>query len=402
MSVSGVSSEAVAPADVRLAFPKEEFIARRDRVVAEMQARGLDLLLVSTPPNFYYLTGIFTGLISNFVFKLAITAKGDGIWIGRHTEMSNVRARAAGSWATETRSILDSMDPYEELARQVKSLVGSGSRVGIDYASMCLSVAGFERLKANAPHVDFVDASGLVEKFRAIKSAGELDYLRRAGAISGAAIRTALGNIRAGHTDRDIASDLFSTAVKLGSEPMSMGPFVPTGLRTFQAHSSWIGAELRPGDLINTELAAVVARYNTPVFRVAVVGEPSDELKRFYDASRAGLEAGLSGIEPGMTSHDADAVVRAAIERTPYAEYFTVRAAYGIGIGMQPTWAESAVLAFRPNDRTVIRPGMTVHIVPALYKQDIGCVCCSMPVEVTDSGVHPLTDISPDLIVVNL
>lgn len=402
MTVLEASAHAGTPGATALPFSSEEFTSRRDKVTAAMQQRGLDLLLVSTPPNFYYLTGIFTGLISNYVFKLAISAKGEGTWIGRHTEMSNVRARASSSWARDTRSILDSADAYEDLARHVSSLVQVGARIGVDFASMCLSVAGFERLKASAPHLEFVDASGLVEKYRAIKSPAELSYMREAGAISGQAITTALARITSGSTDRDLAVNLFSEAVQLGSEPMSMGPFAPTGLRTFQAHASWIGQEIRPGDLINAELAAVVARYNTPIFRVAVAGRPSDEIRRFHDASYAGLEAALRHIEPGMTSHDADAVVRSAIEKTPYADYFTVRAAYGIGIAMQPTWGESAVLSFKPNDQTLIEPGMCVHVVPALYKQDLGCVCCSMPVKVTENGLRPLTDIAPELIVVDM
>lgn len=381
-----------------LPFDEPEYETRRRNVLQSMEERGLDLLLVSAPANFFYLTGIYTGLISNYVFMLALFRDGKGIWIGRHTEMSNVRSKAHLTWASETISILDSSDAYESLAHHVTRLVPAGARVGVDYSSFCLSVAGFERLRRTAGSIDFVDASGLIEKHRAFKSPAELCYMRAAGRLSGQAIERALARFSPGQTDTELAATLIESAIRLGSEPMSMGPYVCAGLRTFQAHSSWVNAPIVEGDLINLEIAAVVARYNTPVFRIGVVGRHTDSIRRFADASLAGLEAGLSGIEPGMTSHQADALVRHAINKTGYGEYFTVRAAYGIGIGMQPTWGENSVASLKPNDTTLLQPSMCFHLVPALYKNDLGCVCCSMPIEITDGGVSCLTEIDPALI----
>jgi len=143
----------------------------------------------------------------------------------------------------------------------------------------------------------------------------------------------------------------------------------------------------------------VVARYNTPAFRVSVIGQPSDELKRFHDASYAGLEAGLANIKPGVTSGEADRVVRAAVEKKGFGEYFVVRAAYSIGLGFSPGWGEDHVMSIRPGDHRVIEPGMCFHLVPALYKEGLGAVCCSMPIEITKSGCRPLTSIEPKLFV---
>lgn len=134
----------------------------------------------------------------------------------------------------------------------------------------------------------------------------------------------------------------------------------------------------------------------SPLPRQGDLGRPA--LALAGRAGLTGLEAGLNGIEPGMTSHQADALVRDAINKTGYGEYFTVCAAYGIGIGMQPTWGENAVASLKPNDATLLQPSMCFHLVPALYKSNLGCVCCSMPIEITDSGVSCLTDLDAALI----
>ena len=180
---------------------------------------------------------------------------------------------------------------------------------------------------------------------------------------------------------------------------MCNGPFVTTGQRSYLAHSSWAGVPIGRGEIVDTEMAAVVARYNVPTFRVSVIGQPSDELRHFHDASQRGLEAGLANIVPGMTSGEADQVVRSAVGKAGYGDHFVVRAGYSIGLGFGPRWSENHVMSIRPRDPRVLEPGMCFHLVPALYKEGLGAVCCSMPIEITERGCKPLTSIEPKLFV---
>ena len=143
-----------------------------------------------------------------------------------------------------------------------------------------------------------------------------------------------------------------------------------------------------------------MARYCAPVYRIAMRGEPSAELARFHDASRAGLLAGMEKIGPGLTSHDADRVVREAISEAGYLEYFTVRAGYSVGLGFVPSWDEDHIMKLRPNDTRLLEPGMVFHLVPALYKAGVGAVCCSNTVHVTENGLEALVPIEPELLVV--
>ena len=102
-----------------------------------------------------------------------------------------------------------------------------------------------------------------------------------------------------------------------------------------------------------------------------------------------------------MTSTEADAIVREPIVKAGYGEYFTVRAAYGIGVGFAPGWGENSVINIRPRDRRRLEPGMCFHVVPALYRQDLGAVCCSMPIHITTTGIERLTAIEPKLFVLD-
>ncbi len=100
-----------------------------------------------------------------------------------------------------------------------------------------------------------------------------------------------------------------------------------------------------------------------------------------------------------MTAQQADAAVRDAVARAGFADCFPVRAAYGIGIGFSPSWAEQDVAQIRPGDQRRLQPGMCFHLVPALYREDLGAVCCSLPIHLTERGVEPLADIEAELFV---
>lgn len=400
--MTGTQQPAARENEITLPFSDEEYRARRERVLSAMEERGIDLLLVSSRPNYYYLTGLRAGVtVTEYLFVFALTKGGDGLWVGRRTEMSNVRALADVSWTREGAAIDDSVEPYGALAKAIVDIAGASATIGVELASAVPTPAGLETMKRVASGLHIVDSSGLIEQMRAVKSPAELDYMRAAGSISGSAIERAIGSLRSGMTDSALAANLIGEAIRLGSEPMSLGPFVSTGRRSYLAHSSWLNVPIREGDLINTEIAAVVARYNAPVFRVSVLGRPSDEVRRFHDASLAGLRAGLEHIKPAMTSHQADKVVRDAIDKAGFGEYFPVRAAYSIGIGLPPTWSENNAMSIRPGDERVLTPGMCFHLVPALYKRDLGAVCCSYPICITDAGVEPLTDIPAELFVVD-
>ena len=381
-------------------FSQGEFAGRRDRLVELFKQRSIDIAVVSSPANFYWLTGLSAN-ITTHVFCLVLRADGRGLWIGRRMEMSNVDALSGWCWANEAIPIDDSDDAHLRLGEALQRIAGSSARVGIEFAAPQVSAAGMAKLKAAAPQIRFEDTSGLVESLRATKSPAELAYLREAGAIAGTAMTAALGSLREGASDSDLAAALLGEAIRRGSEPMAEGPYVAAGPRSFRAHSSWGSRAIRRGEVIDTEMAAARARYHTPVFRISVLGKPGDELRRMHDASRAGLLAGLEKIGPGLTSAEADAIVREPIVRAGFGDCFTVRAAYGIGIGSPPGWGENSVVNIRPGDKRVLEPGMCFHIVPALYKSALGAICCSMPIHITSDGVERLTAIEPELFVLD-
>lgn len=381
-----------------LPFPETEYQERVAKIKTRMNERGVDALLICVPQNYYYLTGFLTGCPHSLMF-LVIPLEGAPLWIMRRTEMSNLRALAPDMWAKEGIGVADSDDPIRVLARCLRDMGLDRARLGIEKTALFFTIAQYEQLTALVPDAAYHDITGLIEHERRVKSPWELDHMRKAGAITSRAIEAGFDALQEGVTDSDLAAAMLSRAIHEGGDRMGMLPFVSAGPRSYCAHASWIGSGIGRGEIVNAEMAGSYRAYHVPIFRVFSIGQPSDTVLRMQAASEAGLHAGLDGIRAGMTSHEADSIVRRAIEKEGYGENFVVRAAYGLGVAVAPGWGEPAVMQIMPEDQRVLEAGMCFHLVPAIYVEGTGCICSSMPLIITETGVERLTDLKPELFV---
>jgi Xaa-Pro dipeptidase len=77
-------------------FPDEEFAARRAKLAAAMAAADLDGLVVSTPENIFYLTGLdHQGFFA--LHLLVVTAAAEMTLIARAMERVTVADQVTGS-----------------------------------------------------------------------------------------------------------------------------------------------------------------------------------------------------------------------------------------------------------------------------------------------------------------
>ena len=65
--------------------------------------------------------------------------------------------------------------------------------------------------------------------------------------------------------------------------------------------------------------------------RTFVLGVPSPEVVRIYDAVLAANQSGRLAIRPGMAAQEVDRIARRAITLAGYGEYFIHRAGHGLG-----------------------------------------------------------------------
>jgi Xaa-Pro dipeptidase len=383
-------------AEKDLAFPVEEFRRRLRVVQDEIEARALDATLVFGPANLFYLSGYETIGFANYQLAV-VTPGGEPRLLVR--ELESAPARRFSWLASDPVAWDDDQDPVEATAAMLRSLGLDRGRVGVDERSMFLSVRSYKRLSQLLPELALADGSGIVEKARRVKSALEMECFRKAAAYTHAGMLAALEAVFEGSSDNQVGAAAAEAMYAAGSEYVASGPTVTTGYRSGIAHTTFARNPIARGDAVLVELGGVHRRYTAALMRSAVVGPPSDLVRRMYDACSRGLDAAIGAIRPGATSGSVHEACQRVIDDAGFEPNFRKRLGYSMGVGFAPGWGEGSFLELKRGDETVLEPGMVFHLPPALRVYSVAGAGCSETLAVTDGGVELLTDFPRDLVI---
>ena len=281
-----------------LAFTREEYLGRIDRVRGRMKARGLDALLLHTPENICYLSGFQTSGYY-FVQALIVPADKDPVFVVRALEKLNVDA---WSWLADDQVVayMDYDNPAGIVFAAISDLGLASGRLGFEMDGYSfLPIARYEELKTRLADAKLVNGSGMVEKERAIKSPAELDYIRQACRITELGMGAVRDNLRAGITENELAGHVQKAVVGAGGEYPGLPLFLSSGWRTSVPHANPTDKVIETGDHVFTELTGVVRRYAGPLFRTFSVGEPTPLVARTAAITEDILEAVIAAVRPG-------------------------------------------------------------------------------------------------------
>ena len=150
-----------------------------------MDERGIDTLVVSDPSNMAWLTG-YDGWSFYVHQAVIVTSDGQPHWWGRAQDVKGAQLTSyldddhIHGYADDYVQAVD-RHPMQDLAGL---LLGMEARsVGVEMDNYYFSAAAWETLRREISQVRFLDATGLVNWQRAVKSAQELEYMRRAARI---------------------------------------------------------------------------------------------------------------------------------------------------------------------------------------------------------------------------
>src|SRR4029077_2215896 len=97
-------------------------------------------------------------------------------------------------------------------------------RIGCEKQNWNLTGDRYEDLRKALPDASMVDATEVVEGLRAIKSAAEIEYLRRAARISDLAVQAGIDAVRDGVSENDVAKAILQTMIAEGGEYIATWP----------------------------------------------------------------------------------------------------------------------------------------------------------------------------------
>ena len=375
-------------------FPREEYDRRLARVREGMASHGIEVLLLFSPENLFYLAGYNTVGYTNYQCLL-VPMDEDPVLVVRLLE----RPVAEATTRLDTIFVYeDHEDPASAVRRALHEAGLASRRQGAERTSSLLGVQAYFHLQ-EVLGTDLIDGSGIVEAVRLIKSSLELECFRRAARCTESGVRAALEAIAEGKTENDVAAEGYRHMLAAGSEFFSSFGAVTSGEKAGIAHTTFHRRTLRRGDAVMIEIGGVWNRYTSPLFRTAAVGEASPELHRMFDACRTALEAAVSAMRPGARSRDVQAACQAVIDERGYEPNFRKRVGYAIGVSFPPGWGEGHIMDLKHHDERELRPGMVFHVTPAMRQHRQHGVGCSETVAVTEQGAEVITSFPRELFV---
>ena len=376
-------------------FDRSEFDARLKKTRTAMAERALDGLIVSDPSNMAWLTG-YDGW-SFYVHQAVVISANRALplWWGRAMDAQGAK-RTVYMEESQIHGYDDSFvqnpdkHPMRDLSAILADMGLSTARIGVELDNYYYSAAAHRTLEQSLPAADFIDATGLVNWQRAVKSPQEINYMRRAAGIVEAMHARILEVAEPGMRKNDLVAEIYATGIKgakghWGDYP-AIVPMAPSGMDATAPHLTWDDRPLVRGEATFFEIAGAHRRYQCPQSRTLFLGPIPDKYKRAEAAVLEAVEAGLAQAKPGNQAQDIANAFNASLNKAGFNK--DSRCGYAIGISYPPDWGERTI-SFRRGDTTLLQAGMTFHFMPALWLDD-GGIEITEPILITDGGYECL------------
>jgi ectoine hydrolase len=386
-----------------LKFSREEYADRLAKTRRALEAKGVDLLIVSDPSNMAWLTG-YDGWSFYVHQAVIVPPQGEPIWYGRGQDANGAKRTSylshdniigyADHYVQSTER-----HPMDYLAQALAERRLDKLTIGVEMDNYWFSAAAFASLQKHLPNARFVDATALVNWRRAVKSAQELDYMRKAARIVEAMHARILDKVEPGMRKNDLVAEIYDVGIRgvdgIGGDYPALVPLLPSGADASAPHLTWDDKPMKTGEGTFFEIAGCCNRYHCPLSRTVFLGKPP---QAFLDAEKAtleGLAAGLAAARPGNTCEDIASAFFAVLKK--YGIVKDNRTGYSIGLSYPPDWGERT-MSLRPGDRTELKPGMTFHFMTGLWLETMGLEITES-ILITETGVECLANVPRALFV---
>lgn len=299
-----------------------------------MEAAGIDVLLVTSKHNVQYLLGGY-----RFIFFSAMDAIGHSRYLPVLAYVRGDPARTAyvankmeagehanhPFWPPHFRPMSwGSIDAMTEAVAHLRAHGPAAPRIGVEPSFLPVNAARV--LEAAYPDRPLVDATGLLERLRAVKSPAELALMRRASEAITDAMQATIAAADAGWSKTAIIE-------RLRQEETARGLQFEYCLLTLGASHNRAASDQvwAPGEVLSIDSGGNLQGYIGDICRMGVLGEPDAELVDLLGEIETVQQAAFSQVRAGAAGGDLIATGEAMLARQPNracTDFF----AHGMGV----------------------------------------------------------------------
>jgi Xaa-Pro aminopeptidase len=299
-----------------------------------MERAGLDVVLATSKHNVQYLLGghraqFFSAMdavgVSRYV-PVLVYVRGErdkSAYVGHRFEAADTQVRPL--WVNEviarSSGSIDAMTLTADYLRRIGRV---RSRVGVEMAFLPADSAN--ELRRSLGISELADATLVLERLRAIKTPDELALLRRATEGVAASMQAVIETTGAGATKREITDKL---RLEEASRGLTFEYCLIAAGKSFNRAPS--DQRWESGDVLSLDSGGNYGGYLGDIARMAVLGEPDQELVDILGSIDAVQRAAISRIAPGIIGRDLFVAAEAELSTSPIRD-FTDFMAHGVGL----------------------------------------------------------------------
>lgn len=366
-----------------------ESVQRQVRI--GLEAAGLDGIVLDHPDDVAYLTGFFHHPCERPV--VAYIGKDEPtVLLVPALEREHAAWQHAAADVVTYPEFPGVTEPLQLLAEAVPSV----TRVGVGPS---MSIARLGLLRGAFPAAELVP-SDIVTLQRQVKHPQEIELHQEAARITDLMLEAGVAVVRdalRGGGDLPSESELAAHVGAVGTQTMYAehddvvvvgflaGGLVYAGANSAKPHGLPSAYRLRPGDTFMLSLGCAVGGRFVEGERTFILGEPTSDQQRYYEAVRAAQQAGTDALRPGLTCAESNALCLGVIRDAGLGGFIEHRQGHGIGVGMhEPPWLEDG-------DNTVLQEGFVVSNEPGIYIPGHAGYRISDSMRITAHGAVPFT-----------
>lgn len=205
-----------------------------------------------------------------------------------------------------------------------------------------------------------------------IKNAAQIELMRRANAISAAALKVGGEAIEAGITTAEIDKIIEDFILRHGAKPNFKGQDGYPGTACISVNDTVIHGipskkiVIRPGDIVSIDTGALFEGFNGDNACTFGCGKLDSEAQRLLDVTKESLHCGIRAALAGNRIGDIGSAVQTYVEENGFS---VVRTFVGHGIGKELHEEPEVPNYGKPSRGPRLIPGMCIAIEPMVNQK---------------------------------
>lgn len=353
---------------------------RINKVLSEMNKRGIDHLIISDPSSIDYLIG-YANQPGERMYVLLLSADNSTLFLN-HLFYLDQQLDINIQWYNDTDNYIDILASYLKNAKTI----------GIDKSWEAKFLLP---LMDNLSDCSFKLGSYCVDYVRMIKDQQEQELMIESSRLNDLAMNQVVSLLKQGTlSEIEVTSKILDIYNQLGCSKESFEPIIAYGKNCADTHHSGDHTMLKEGDSIIVDMGGIYKGYCSDMTRTFFYKSVSDKQRYVYELVKNANIKAEQMIRPGVKLSDIDKTARDYIANGGYTAEFNHRLGHFIGRDVHEYGDVSA------SSDMIVEEGMIFSIEPGVYIQGEFGVRVEDLVLVTKDGCKVLNSYNKDLTVI--